>query len=1154
MSGQNDKLVRFGDYVLDMADERLIGPHGPVRIGNKAFLVLAAMTRTRGRLLTKDELFETVWDGTTVSESALTSVIKELRHALHDDRREPVYIASVYGRGYRFLPEVEDVAGIADRDTPGGSTSPVKSVRSRAAERRLVTVMSIDVVDVTRMSTDVDPEVLADVLTRYRGEMALCITAAGGRIVTSAGDGLLACFGWPDAREDATECAIRAGFAILANIHRLGAGDGSVWQPRIGIATGVVVVEEQDDGTRRDLSLVGEAPAIAAQLRQIAAPDTIAISEATRRQVGRLFDCAFLEERSVNGIAKPVRAWRAVQPASHVSRFRATRTVSNSFVGRQHELSLLADRWRTAADGDGRTVVVLGEAGMGKSRLIDTLLNQIADELHTAIIWQCSPYHQIKPLYPVVEYLTHAAGFSDVDTPTEQLRKLATLLTAAHTSLADHLGLFAHLLAISPEAGFALPMLPPAQMRATTIAALIEWLRHVAARKPLLLAIEDGHWIDPTTLELLTALVGSLGDTAILAVVTGRPEFSSPWSGRAEVSTVGLDRLNDKDCAALAGEIVGAMQAHSSTVVEVVSRSDGNPLYVEELSAAVLEMKVASGTNVPDSLQSSLMARLDRLGDAKQLAQTCSVLGRRFARPLLVEVADLAPADLDANLALLVEHDVIRTISGSGSGRYEFKHALLRDAAYESLLLSRRRRLHEACGRRLEETFVEVARTEPELLAQHFRLAGLAREAGAYAEVAGDRSTSACAFQEAIASYTEAIEQNDAQPADLDRERRTLNLLLKLGPAVAMFRGAQAPELRDIYRRAETLSRHTDDNDALFKSVWGLWYNANISRDLDDAGAFAQELVVVAQQTGDEGLTLEASHCRWSSALFGADYRQCMVDARHGTRVYDQHRHHRLGLIFGGHDPGVCAFGCLGQAEVYAGEVEQGLTSVDRAIALAEELDHPGSLAHGLLMGLIVGTTVRKTALLQSYAERTLDLSRRFKLPPQEAIGTYHLAWIEAENGNRDKGLKQMAALYERVTAIGPIIMLYKVMYVDQLLKALRLRDALAVANEAIEQLRCPDRGLFLSELLRLRGESLIALRRSDEGSAELMRAEEMAKRDGAALFRLRTAISLYNAVGEDSLSILAAAFAATPESRHAEEWIAARTLLSQKSSNPAVN
>ncbi len=1131
MTNQSANVIRFGDYLLDRADERLIGPHGPVRIGNKAFRVIDAMARTHGRLLTKNELFETVWDGTIVSDSALTSVIKELRHALHDDRRMPRYIANVYGRGYRFLAQVEDAKHIAQPEKSGisalSTTEPARP--RRVAERRLVTAMSVDLTDVVPLDDRVDPELLAGQLARFAECITRCIAAGGGQIIRAAGDGFLVCFGWPNAREDAAECAIRAGFSIISEVRNLSGRDGSSLQSRVGIATGMVLAGGETDGAPADISLVGEAPTLAAELRHMADPGTIVMSEATHRQVGRLFACELLAKVATVGFPTPLRMWRPLRPTPQMSRFRAARTVTHSFVGRVHELSLFADRWRAAAEGNSRTVVILGEAGMGKSRLVDALAAQIAEEAHAFILWQCSPYHQVKPLYPVVEYLTHAAGIHETDVAATQLKKLTDLLDAVQMPLDTNLALLAQLLSIPADAGYDVPAMPANSVRAATIGALVDWLERVAAAQPLLFVVEDAHWIDATTLEVLTRLVGWPVHAPLLAVVTARPEFASPWNGRAEVSTIGLDRLHDRDCETLAREIVGAAASSDRMVADVVARSDGNPLFVEELSAAVLDLTATGTSHVPDSLQNSLMARLDGLGEAKILARTCSVLGRRFARPLLSYLSDLTSSQLDENLTLLVGRDVIRPIGNASDGRYEFKHALLRDAAYESMLFSVRRRLHEATGRFLELHFPDVVRTEPELLAQHFSLAGLTAEAGKYAERAGDRASVAGAFQEAIASFEEALRQNDAQPSDADRERRSLDLLLKLGPAVALFRGAQDPALREIYRRAEALSLSVGDSHARFKAVWGLWYNANISRDLDDAGAFSEQLVGIAEQLGDDDLGLEASHCRWSSALFSGDFRSCLTDARQGSQRYDRDRHHKLGLVFGGHDPGVCAYGCLGQAQLFAGHVTDGFASVETAIALAEKLGHPGTLAHGLLMGLIIGTVARTPARLQSHVERTLDLARQFKLPPQEAIGTYHLAWIEAETGNREKGVNQMGALYDRVTAIGPIVLLYKVMYVEQLLAAGQTREALGAADKAIAALRCPDRGLMLSELLRLRGECLAALGQGKEAIVELARAEAMAKRDGAGLLRLRAANSLHRVAGRAAQPVVAAARAAMP-------------------------
>jgi len=1033
-----------------------------------------------------------------------------LPHLTEDDLKE---IGLPLGPRRRILAAREEVAKTpthaAGSTAAGTPESPVTS-----PERRQITVMFVDLVGSTRLSVQVDPEVLADLLKSYKDTVAREIDSAGGKVAKYLGDGVLAYFGWPHAREDAAECSVRCGFQVIDQVRHLRGPDGDTLKCRIGIATGLVVVGgEAGEGTAREDAIAGEAPNLAARLQALAPADAMVISENTHRQTGQLFECDALGEQTLSGFSTPVRAWRPLRPAVHTSRFRAAHAVRTSFIGREDELSLLTNRWRTACEGTGRAVLILGEAGMGKSRLAEALLDRVRDEPHDFVTWQCSPYHQTKALYPVVEYLTLAAGIVDGDASAVRLQKLTVLLNATRMSLDDALPLFAQLLAIPLDAGYAPSALSPNQLRTATIAALSEWVRRMAELKPLLLLIEDVHWIDATTLELVSKLTDAIGDVPLLAVVTGRPDFVSPWNGRANVSILGLDRLNNRDCEGLVRELAGAAAPQAGMVREIVSRSDGNPLFLEELSAAVFE--AGGGRDaVPDSLQSSLMARLDPLGDAKKTAQICSVLGRRFARPLLTQVAALAPSMLDENLALLVGHDIIRPVGASDDGRYEFKHALVRDAAYESLLLSQRRRLHEACGRHLEQSFPDVARSEPELLAQHFSLAGLANEASSYAEQAGDRAAMACAFVEAIASYQTALEQNELLVIGPERDRRTLGLLLKLGPAIGLIHGGQDPGLREVYHRAEALSRTADDRDALFKAVWGLWYNANLARDLDNAAEFAQQLVAISEQSGDEVHELEALHCRWSSALFRGDYARCAADAQRGTELYNKDRHHRLGLIFGGHDPGVCALGCSALPKALGGDIEGALASVKAAGELAESLEDPRSMAHAAEQGLIVSTVCQEPALLRPYAERMLALGRKYNLPPQQAMGAYHLAWLEAEVGDRTKGLGQMMALYDQVTKIGPITLLYKVMYVEQLLRAGRAEDALTKADKAVAELRFPDMGLCLPELFRLRGDCLAALGRVEEATSELLRAEAMAKRDGAALFRLRAAVSLHRVEG----------------------------------------
>ena len=1068
--------------------------------------------------------------------------LRALPHLTEDDFKE---IGIPLGPRRLISAALAEAAGRSPTPPPSTPAPQERVAPATAPERRQITVMFVDLVGSTRMSVEVDPEVLGELLSRYKELVAHQIAAAGGRVAKYLGDGVLAYFGWPHAREDAAETAIRCGFQIVDAVQGLKDHAERPLQCRIGIATGLVVVGgEAGEGPAREDSIAGEALNLAARLQALAPPGAIVISDATHRQVGQLFECERLADHALSGFSDPVRAWRPLRQAAHASRFRAARSVRTSFVGREHELSLLADRWRTAAEGTGRAVLILGEAGMGKSRLAEALQDRIADQPHGFATWQCSPYHQTKALYPIVEYLTMAASIIDADEPAARLEKLAQLLGESLTPLDEALALFAQILSIPPEAGYAPPELAPAPLRSATIAALCGWIRRVAALEPLLLLLEDAHWIDATTLELITRLVGASADVPMLTVLTARPEFVSPWSGRPDVSIIGLDRLNHRDCEILVRELAAGATSQSDTVKEIVSRSDGNPLFVEELSAAVFDPHVATAQAVPDSLQSSLMARLDQLGGAKHTAQLCSVLGRRFARPLLAQVSDLAADALDADLALLLAHDVIRSAGALGEGRYEFKHALLRDAAYESLLLSERRRLHLACGRELETTFGDVARTEPELLAQHFRLAGMAQQAATYAEQAGDRAAAAHAMVEAASSYQEAVRQSELLPDDRERDRRILALLLKLGPAFVVLKGIQSPELKEIYLRAELLSRAVGDGDALFKSVWGLWFNANVAGELDQAAAFAQELVVISGQSNDEDHQLEALHCRWSSGLFAGDCIGTRLDAERGVELYDKERHHRLGLIFGGHDPGVCAFGARAIALAYSGDVDAALASQKDCIALAEALGHPHSVGHAMVQGLTL-TSIAPPHLLSGFAERLLEVARKFNAPPQEAAATYHLGWIEAEVGDRAAGLEQMAALYSRVTATGPNVRLYKVMYADQLLKAERTDDALAVIDKALAEQRVPDRGLVLPELHRLRGECLDRLGRRNEAIEELWRAESLATRDGASLLALRAATTLCRVeAGPRSRQALEAALERLPVQADIPDVAAARAAL----------
>src|SRR5947209_2896707 len=611
---------------------------------------------------------------------------------------------------------------LASREAP----QPVSdSGRPAAGERRQITVMFVDLVGSTSLSTRVDPELMADLLAKYKAAVAEEVLQDVGTVAKYLGDGILAYFGWPKAREDAAECAIHCAFHVRDRIKEITDPSGEPLRCRTGIATGLVVIGgTTGSGNAREDAVAGEVLNLAARLQALADPDGICVSARVHGLVGQLFEFDFAGEHNLRGFDDPIAAWRALRPAPHTNRFAAKNAIKRTLVGRAKELALLTTTWSEAAVANGRAVLIIGEPGIGKSRLLEELYSTASATPHAFVGWQCSAFHQTKPLYPVIEYITRAAGIVDGDDAPIRLTKLATVLSSAGMPVESALPLLAALLALPSDAGYALPDQSPAQRRSATIAALADWIRRIAEQRPLLLTLEDAHWADATTLELIALLIDAAADAQLMIVVTSRPEFAATWSVRDKIGTIELERLSNRECEGLIREIIATDDVRQSAIAQILEHSDGNPLFVEELSAGFAESGAKDRQAVPDTLQASLMARLDQLGEAKRTAQLCSVLGRHFATPLLQQVHDGAPAVLDTNLSLLVAHDVLHPLGRADEGKYQFQHALLRNAAYESLLLTERRRLHAQCARQLEQRCPEVSEAQPELLAHHVREAG----------------------------------------------------------------------------------------------------------------------------------------------------------------------------------------------------------------------------------------------------------------------------------------------------------------------------------------------------------------------------------------------------------------------------------------------
>ncbi len=618
------------------------------------------------------------------------------------------------------------------------------------AERRHVTVLFADLVGSTEIASKIDPEAMGFLLANYQRVASQEIERYGGYVAKFLGDGIMAYFGWPRAQEDAAERSLRAGLAVTSAVSRINVPGVSAIQTRVGIATGNVVIGNlTGSAAAKEDTIAGATPNLAARLQAAAQPDEVVISDDTHRLVGALFDCRSSGPLALKGYSDPITAWSVQREASEINRFAAVRAMRAGLVGRNEELNLLLDGWNKAIAGRGSAFVISGEAGIGKSRLVEALRGAHASAAYN-IRLQCSAFHATSALFPVGRYIEQAAGFLSEDSPSTKRRRLNDLFSGMRGSetLVPLVSEMLSLKESSTDLG-----LTPAQRKAALIGGLAMWIAELSASRPVLLVLEDAHWSDATTLEWLTRLIESVATLRQEIVVTARPSFTSPWIDRPQVTHITLDRLYGADCERIVTAILNEPLPDHRTIEQIVQKSDGNPLFLEELAMGATAAG-ASGSVVPDTLQDALMARLDQLGGGKAVAQQAAVLGRRFTRRLLGLTFSLPQSVLDTELSGLVAAGVLYPIGRPGAGSYEFKHALMRDAAYESLLLADRRRLHGDVAALLERNFPELVSNEPELLAYHYAETEDAPRAAFYHERTGDRAVARFGYVEAIAELS----------------------------------------------------------------------------------------------------------------------------------------------------------------------------------------------------------------------------------------------------------------------------------------------------------------------------------------------------------------------------------------------------------------
>jgi class 3 adenylate cyclase/tetratricopeptide (TPR) repeat protein len=836
-------------------------------------------------------------------------------------------------------------------------TAPAPGAPAPAeAERRQLTVMFCDLVGSTALSTRHDPEDLRELIGGYHRAVADTVGRFDGFVAKYMGDGVLIYFGYPQAHEDDAERAVQAGLAVIEAVGRLPARQHL--SVRLGIATGLAVVGDLiGEGAAQERGVVGETPNLAARLQALAAPNTLVIGEATRRQIGGLFDLADLGPQALIGFAEPQPAWRVIGESGVLSRFEALRSGETPLVGREEEVELLVRRWQQAKTGEGRVVLLSGEPGIGKSRLTAVLSEQIETEPHARLRYFCSPHHQDSALYPFIAQLERTAGFARDDTVEARLDKLRALL-APGTRDDDDIALLSELLSLPSSAADL--NLSPQRKRENLFESLLNQLEAEARRRPVLMVFEDAHWIDPTSRELLDLTVDRVRHLPVLLVITFRPEFQPPWPGRAHVASLALNRLGERDGEALVHKLAGDAALTPEIVAEIVERTDGVPLFVEELTKAVLESasqgdRVATvlGTApsaaqaVPATLHASLMARLDRLGlAAKEIAQIGAVLGREFAYELIEPVAQRPAKELQAGLDQLGDAGLLFCHGTAPHASYLFKHALVQDAAYSTLLRGRRQELHARVAAALEEHFADLIERQPELLAHHLTAAGNTERAVDQWLKAGQHAAARMAYREAIAHLERGLGLLHSLPESPVRNGREIELQLALG--LCLFTAKGAVDAKPPYARANELAERSGEPQQRFEALYGVWQSTMVSGGIAAAHPLSERLLRMAEREGDDGLRLQAHHSGWSTWCYAGDPAKAREHADAGRILYDPEKHASHRLVYGGHDPGTCAGYVGAQAEWLLGYPEKALASTTGSLALAERIAHPFTLSIAL--------------------------------------------------------------------------------------------------------------------------------------------------------------------------------------------------------------
>jgi len=1178
-------LYRFADCVLDTERYALRRAGEGIALERKVFEVLRYVLEHRDRLVSRTELLEHCWPEAFVSDETLTRCISRVRQAIGQSSTSPPLLQTIRGLGYRFTGTVTEVAPAppAALETPqgaresGGPTvlpeSDVGQHRTGAvsppepstpeppawppqapgpsaaavpsatgAERRQLTVLSCAFADAEALLAHLDLEDYHRLLQSGRTACRAIIEQFEGSVAQQFDEGVLAYFGYPLAHEDDAHRALRAGLQLVETLgHQVPArhhnSESDLHQTglamRVGIHTGVVIAEP-GSATRAAPSLaVGLTPRLAVAVRQLARPQTVVVSAATAQLVEGYFVLKDLGVHQLAGQPQAVAVYEVRQASRLQTRLEvaAVRGLT-PFVGREAEVALLHERWAHVQEGLGQAIIVRGEAGIGKSRLLQELKDQVGEASHLRLECRCSPYHQNTALYALADLVQRALPVPQAAFPEARIEALETLLRHANVPLDATVPLLADLVGLSlPPERYAPLTMPPQRQRQRTMEALLDLLLAQATAQPVLWIVEDVHWADPSTLEFLELVMRQVATVPMLVVLTCRPTFALPWQVGTPVTLMVLERLTQRQVEQMITQVAGGKRLPAEVLQQLVDKTDGVPLYVEELTRLVVESGQLRELDdrydltgerthlvIPSTLQDSLMARLDRLGVGKEVAQWGAVLGREFPYETLEAVTPFEPATLQASLQQLVEAEVLLQRRLGPQARYRFKHALLQDAAYNALLQRQQQEMHLQIAQRLLAHFPDMGETQPEVLAQHFTAAGHHERAIEYWHRAGQRSYERSAYVEAVNYLTQGLTLLLTRPEGCEPSawlHQELMLRIALGKALVATRGFAAPEVEHAYMRARDLCEQLGNTTQLFAVLHGLWRLYVGRGALRQTDALEEQVLSLAQQAQTPPLLLAAYSVQGMSRLYRGDVLTARVTLQHCVPLYHAHQPALEVSLYGGADAGVSALACLAIVLWLLGYPSQAAAKSQQALTLAQDLAHPFSLAFALGFATVLSMCLSQPRVTQTQAERLMAVATAHHFPYWLALGRLQQGGALVAQGEVAQGLTQ---IQQGWAAVEESWLEYHYIVIAEAYWRAGLVDAgLAVLHDALVLMDTHGTGCWESTAYRLQGDLLLQQEASQVPQAVTcwQQALTVARRQQARSLELQAALRLARLWGQ---------------------------------------